>query len=601
VGETVAMRGMDITLQPSQEERGVAVRPQTSGSSNRCTMALLRERNTKENHAKMVELGLIEESKQVGVKRKDPSVEGPLRRSLRVGQLAKVNYGETKVEQCSKKMGAVAGGGQVAKLVPRKSLRKFVSTDHATMAKNMDEVIYCCGCKQWVVPPCAAHGDRGMQFVHPDQLSLEVTKSKIRGAGQGLTNLGDTIVRGTLIGPYTGEFVSFEDYKLEEKEGRESGYAWLLYDSETLDKPHGYIDPGPVPDPALHKLAMANHPPKKADLCLVGCQYQGNIYYRATKDILQHQEVFVDYGPEYAAELGIDQSTYDTYSRPEDHKTVAIPCGTCGTTFSSQHFLNIHQQRCDTKSRIHCSETTCSKTFATKSSMVRHHNSIHLEKVFRCVDCGKTSSHRFHMKAHQRRVHYKEKPSKCSICGMAFSDNSDLAKHTKAVHLQEKPFKCSTCGLTFTRKCHLDSHTNAIHLGLRPHICKQCGATFTQATHLTKHFKSQHTTEQSAYTCPLTGCSVTYATNQGLKLHQLNHTGERPFSCPYAGCGMRFKTKGSVNKHSKSAKKHASDRLVSKSAVEQLMSFTCQVDGCANRFETEVERDRHMERLHVKD
>ena len=43
---------------------------------------------------------------------------------------------------------------------------------------------------------------------------------------------------------------------------------------------------------------------------------------RAIKDILPDQEVFVDYGPEYAAELGIDPSTFDTYTRPENHKTV---------------------------------------------------------------------------------------------------------------------------------------------------------------------------------------------------------------------------------------------------------------------------------------
>ena len=119
-----------------------------------------------------------------------------------------------------------------------------------------------------------------MQFVHPDQLSLEVVKSKIHTAGQGLINRGATIIKGTLIGPYTGKFVSFNQYKQEEKKGQESGYAWPLYDSETLDKPYGFIDPGCAPDPASNKLAKANHPAKKNDQSLVGCQYQGKIYYR---------------------------------------------------------------------------------------------------------------------------------------------------------------------------------------------------------------------------------------------------------------------------------------------------------------------------------
>ena len=63
---------------------------------------------------------------------------------------------------------------------------------------------------------------------------------------------------------------------------------------------------------------------------------------RAIKDILRHQEVFVDYGPEYAAELGIDQSTYDTFTRPENHKTIAVPCSTCGASFSSKEYYDAH-------------------------------------------------------------------------------------------------------------------------------------------------------------------------------------------------------------------------------------------------------------------
>ena len=119
-----------------------------------------------------------------------------------------------------------------------------------------------------------------MKFVRPEELNLKVVRSKVPGAGQGLANSGATIPKGTLVGPYTGKFVSFADYKEEERKGRESGYAWLLYDSETMDKPVGYVDPGSAPDPDLNKLAKANHPPKKQEQSFIGCQYKGNIYYR---------------------------------------------------------------------------------------------------------------------------------------------------------------------------------------------------------------------------------------------------------------------------------------------------------------------------------
>merc|ERR1719193_1541243 len=329
----------------------------------------------------MIELGLLEEKKpkQAGVKRKKQPPPAPTRRSSRVKELPKVNYDDEdwEVEHFGKRRKVSTKTDREAKVedvAPRKSPRELATIDYGLMDSNMDEEIFCYGCEQWVVPPCASCGDCGMQFVNPNQLNLEVVTSKIRAAGQGLINRGATIVQGTLIGPYAGKFVSFNQYKQEEKKGQESGYAWLLYDSETLDKPYGYIDPGSAPDSVSNKLAKANHPAKKNDQCLVGCQYQGKIYYRAIKDILQHQEVLVDYGPEYAVELGIDQSTYDTYTRPENHKTVAIPCSSCGTTFSSQHFFDDHKPRCGKKrtspadsvkisKNVPCDEESCDKMF----------------------------------------------------------------------------------------------------------------------------------------------------------------------------------------------------------------------------------------------
>ena len=82
---------------------------------------------------------------------------------------------------------------------------------------------------------------------------------------------------GTLVGPYTGKFISSADYK---KNGAESGYAWMLYDSATMENPVGFIDPGSDPNPDLNILSMANHPPKKDQQSFMGCQFQGQIFYR---------------------------------------------------------------------------------------------------------------------------------------------------------------------------------------------------------------------------------------------------------------------------------------------------------------------------------
>jgi len=575
----------EITLkEPSQEERNSELGMAKPDRQNKCGMnyPAIREANIAENRRERLRLGLLEvkEPQRAVVKRKRLPSLAPTLKSSRAKEMLNAHVDEDwEVEHCGKrrKMGAKK---------PRKSPRVPTSVDYGLMDANMDEEIHCIGCEQWVVPPCLACGDCGMKFVHPDMLNLKVVLSKVEGAGQGLINNGDTIVRGTMVGPYTGKFVSIDDYKQEEKKGRVSGYAWLLYDSATMEKPSGYVDPGSAPDPALNKLAKANHPSKKQELSFVGCQYKGNIYYRAIKDVLRHQELFVDYGPEYAAELGINPSTFDTYTRPENHKTDAIPCSFCNTPFSEQQFLDIHLKSCRMKrdsrtpldvdnkqelagGKFPCS--SCNKPFSSKSGMLQHYRQAHLSRKFPCID-----------------------PSCCKVFGYKHA----MQLHYKTIHLGQKPFKCNTCGQPFQTNGNLKRHVDEVHLGKRPFICGGCGATFAQETDLEGHVAAMHSTAPPRYACTHPGCSATLATTQGLKLHMMDHTGERPFPCPYESCNLRFKCQRDVNYHMKTAKKHAGHRMASKIIDKYLLPFTCQAEGCVNRYESKVERDRHMEKLH---
>ena len=80
---------------------------------------------------------------------------------------------------------------------------------------NLDSAIWCYGCGDIAVPPCPYHGDTGVKFLSPDQLRLDVCNSRVPKAGQGLLYRGDfTIEVGTMIGPYTGTFIPFDDYKV---------------------------------------------------------------------------------------------------------------------------------------------------------------------------------------------------------------------------------------------------------------------------------------------------------------------------------------------------------------------------------------------------
>jgi len=94
------------------------------------------------------------------------------------------------------------------------------------------------------------------------------------------------------------------------------------------------------------------------------------------------------------------------------------------------------------------------------------------------------------------------------------------------------------------------------------------------------------------------GCSASFTQAWIPERHMKTHTGKRPFPCPYESCGDWFKSQGEVNQHIKKAKKHEGHRKAAKIIDKYLLPFTCQVEGCVNRYETEIERDRHMEKLH---
>ena len=136
----------------------------------------------------------------------------------------------------------------------------------------------------------------------------------------------------------------------------------------------------------------------------------------------------MDYGLEYAAELGIDPSTYDTYTGPENHKTAAIPCPSCSTPFASQQFLDVHLNSCRKKNQvaslidgnkqrslaasIPCIVATCGTTFGSKRAMMKHYRTLHLDEKFPCNDpnCSKVFSQKGHMQRHYNSVHLKQKP-----------------------------------------------------------------------------------------------------------------------------------------------------------------------------------------------
>ena len=184
-----------------------------------------------------------------------------------------------------------------------------------------------------------------------------------------------------------------------------------------------------------------------------------------------------------------------------------------------------------------------------------------------------------------------------------------MKQHMSAVHGKMKNFKCQTCGKSFSRKENLTVHIKAIHQMSRPHKCPDCDQSFTEAGIMRKHRESVHLNIR--YPCTWTppsghfeeftfSCNETFSRLDSLKRHiRQCHTRQHKYECMICldkdiwwGCTTPFQ----LERHKKS--QHPEEYRAEQDAYMTKHPYECKYPKCRKRFETEVERQRHQEKLH---
>jgi len=478
---------------------------------------------------------------------------------------------------------------------PRKSLRKKEVVNYAEDVEDQipatDSFIWCSVCNDQKYNGCELHPPR---FATLEEFQLKVDKSAVaKNAGEGVFNRGDVIKEGTVFGPYVGKYHSKSSYQVKMKAGEESGNAWEIKDPDGL-KIIGYVDPGRSVDPKVHWMTKINCATKTYAQNMVGFQLHGQIYYRVTQDIVNGAELLVYYGQEYAKELGINVAKLDYFKGKEDHKDEGWKCPGCNTLFSSEHSLFVHQDThsiCSRKFAQHNRQLVCKgcKEVFKNGKVLMDHQIVCFPKCFRRELTGVTN--------------------KCEICRKVFKSSRNMKVHMTTVHGKMKDFKCPTCGKAFRMKAHLTKHIKTVHQMSRSHSCPDCGQSFTEAGNMKRHREALHLGIR--YPCTWTpppgdfeeftfSCNKTFTLKRNLDAHiKKVHTWNFRHECQIClakdvwwGCmsSTAFKS------HMKS--KHPEEYQAEQEAFNSKHPHVCKFSKCRKRFETEVERVRHQEKLH---
>ncbi|XP_073336445.1 uncharacterized protein [Pagrus major] len=331
--------------------------------------------------------------------------------------------------------------------------------------------------------------------------------------------------------------ITSEQKTLKQEDG--CSVEYVCEDDEDTDD--SSIETNPNSRPHEYGLSPLTSSPHSEEAAAAGGKAGGSAFQppRCSQSSLEGMKEHLDLGrnKEASEKSNISLQLRDNPQRPTENT-----CLECGKTFASPSSLKKHHVVHSSVRPFKCNQ--CDKSYKSQKDLNQHFLTHSKPKVlsFACSLCDKRFSSQALLTVHLRR-HSGERPFACSYCDKRFLTNAVLKSHVR-IHTGERPYACTFCDKTFTQLYPRTVHLR-MHMKEKPYLCSTCGMSFCSSGALLVHSRT-HTGERP-YQCD--SCDKGFATAVQLTIHRRFHTGERPYSC--SECDKSFHCSSGLKKHTR--------------------------------------------------
>ncbi|CAG2109353.1 unnamed protein product, partial [Medioppia subpectinata] len=333
----------------------------------------------------------------------------------------------------------------------------------------------------------------------------------------------------------------------------------------------------------------------------------------------------------------------------------------CDQLFKSKYNMNEHRLRAHIGNPYECKHSECGQQFDTKELFDQHlstHSSDNISgEPEEWPETSPEDTQLFN-DTENESIDSLSSASRTKRSSKSNHKTTHAVTKPSAPVDEERPHVCPhmSCGRAFKSVSHLTEHMRAIHSSDKPYECENCGKRFPTGTRLAHHRLTMSRGRRWSVVCTAPGCERMYKTKRSMNEHRLKvHSGD-PYECKHFQCGHRFDNKELFDEHSNTHSDHNMScgrlmgekrttyrKLVNKShknityekvsknvsedtpalndtngdttddndmsdskeaAAERYDTyyypFVCTHESCGQKFNTEMNFNRHLEAVHLQ-